>query len=318
MILPGVNAGANPFIQRDNMGKVMATQKTVPRAAALAAAGILAVTLAAAPGAWQHAAAQAGEWVGAERVQVRLVAATAAVGTAEALVFGLEFSLAPGWKTYWRSPGEGGMPPRFDWTASHNVSAVEVAWPAPERFAIGGMESLGYGGQAILPLRVAVAEPGKAIALRLVLRYAVCADVCIPEEARLSLDLPAGPARPSAHAEPIAAFAARVPRPAAALGWAVERAGFVAHASHPDRYAKLTILLHSAGAPFERPEILVESTPERRFGAPYVAVIEGGRRLRLAAPFRKEGGSAPAGEFVITVLDGERRGTFTLRLGANP
>ena len=66
--------------------------------------------------------------------------------------------LQPGWKTYWRTPGDSGVPPRFDFSKSENVEAVTVLWPAPTKFDDGaGGHSLGYHDQIVLPLRI-VAE----------------------------------------------------------------------------------------------------------------------------------------------------------------
>lgn len=99
-------------------------------AALLAAALSLAVTalvppaLAAGPGA--------SAWVENPRSRVRLIAGEA---TPNARRAGLEIRLDPDHKTYWRNAGDSGLPPTFDWAGSRNVEKVEVAWPAPERFA---------------------------------------------------------------------------------------------------------------------------------------------------------------------------------------
>ena len=98
---------------------------------------------------------------------------------------GLEIRLDPGWKTYWRYPGDSGVPPTFDFAGSENVKSVTVLWPAPERFPDGaGGHSIGYLGDIIC--RCGSPERrGEAIALHLKLGYAVCGTLCVPAEASL-------------------------------------------------------------------------------------------------------------------------------------
>lgn len=101
----------------------------------------------------------------------------------------LSIALQPGWKTYWRSPGEGGIPPLFDWSGSQNLSAVEVVWPTPQVFETYGMRSVGYENQVVFPLIMTPSGDGP-IAADLLLSIGVCLDVCIPAEAQLSVHLP--------------------------------------------------------------------------------------------------------------------------------
>jgi DsbC/DsbD-like thiol-disulfide interchange protein len=103
---------------------------------------------------------------------------------------GLELQLDPGWQTYWRYPGDSGVPPTFDFSGSDNVSSVTVEWPAPQRFPDGaGGNSIGYVGDVILPLRVVQHDPAKPTVLRLKLGYDVCANMCVPADANLELAL---------------------------------------------------------------------------------------------------------------------------------
>ena len=75
---------------------------------------------------------------------------------------GVEIKLQPGWKTYWRYPGDSGVPPVFDFAASDNVKSATVLWPAPVRFADGGGNSIGYKGDVIFPLRIVPRDAGQA------------------------------------------------------------------------------------------------------------------------------------------------------------
>jgi DsbC/DsbD-like thiol-disulfide interchange protein len=103
----------------------------------------------------------------------------------------LAVSLAPGWKTYWRVPGEAGIPPDFDWSGSGNIARVTVHWPRPTAFDQAGMTSLGYGGEIVLPLEVIPVDPAAPVALEGTVTLGVCRDICIPVTARLSAPLPA-------------------------------------------------------------------------------------------------------------------------------
>jgi len=123
---------------------------------------------------------------------------------------GLEIHLEPGWKTYWRYPGDSGVPPTLDFTDSENVTAVTVLWPAPQRFADGaGGNSIGYHGDIILPLRITAKDAAKPSSLRVRLSYVVCGKLCVPAEADLNVVL-SGAA--SGQESALVAAEARVPR----------------------------------------------------------------------------------------------------------
>src|SRR5689334_24757656 len=91
------------------------------------------------------------------------------------LLGGVALQLQPGWKTYWRSPGDSGVPPRFDFSKSENIDSVTVLWPAPRKFDDGaGGHSLGYHDQFVLPLRIVAKSADKPVTLRADIDYAVC------------------------------------------------------------------------------------------------------------------------------------------------
>ena len=97
----------------------------------------------------------------------------------------LEFTLADHVKTYWRTPGEAGLPPRFDWTASTNLADVTLSWPAPIRFEDGGGHSIGYEKTLSLPILIKPLDPSKPVQIDLTLDYAVCETLCLPLHERL-------------------------------------------------------------------------------------------------------------------------------------
>lgn len=104
----------------------------------------------------------------------------------------LRFELAPGWKTYWRAPGEAGIPPRFDWRGSRNVAAVEILWPTPQQTTTNGLRTIGYAHDLVLPVRITPARAGQPVSLSGDLEIGVCSDICVPVETEVSLDLPLG------------------------------------------------------------------------------------------------------------------------------
>src|SRR4051812_6061625 len=104
------------------------------------------------------------------------------------LLGGIAFQLQPGWHTYWRNPGDSGVPPRFDFSKSDNVETVTVLWPAPTKFDDGaGGIALGYEKKVVLPLRIAAKNTDRPVTLRAAINYAVCEKLCIPVEASAEL-----------------------------------------------------------------------------------------------------------------------------------
>ncbi|KUF09745.1 protein-disulfide reductase DsbD domain-containing protein [Pseudoponticoccus marisrubri] len=108
----------------------------------------------------------------------------------------LHMVLAPGWKTYWRSPGEAGIPPVFDWSGARNTGAVRVQWPAPDVFWQSGMRSVGYRDEVVLPLRVSLKNSSRDARLAGVVDIGICHDVCMPHRLQVEAVLPADATRP--------------------------------------------------------------------------------------------------------------------------
>src|SRR3954463_1197658 len=127
-------------------------------------------------------AEDASPWQRDAHSAVRLLAGSRS-GTV--LLGGVAIQLQPGWKTYWRTPGDSGVPPRFDFSKSDNVEMVTVLWPAPMKFDDGaGGFSFGYKQQVVLPLRIRAKDAGKPVTLRADVSYAVCDKLCIPVDAK--------------------------------------------------------------------------------------------------------------------------------------
>src|SRR5712672_4280595 len=153
----------------------------VPMRAALG----FAATLLASSFAPSARAEDASPWQRDGHSAVRLLAGSR---SGAVLLGGIGFQLQPGWKTYWRTPGDSGVPPRFDFSKSENIEAVTVLWPAPTKFDDGaGGHSLGYHNPIVLPLRIAAKNTDKPVTLRADISYAVCEKLCIPVEANAEL-----------------------------------------------------------------------------------------------------------------------------------
>lgn len=95
-------------------------------------------------------------------------------------VAALHLSLKPGWKTYWRAPGDAGIPPEFDWSGSRNLGGIGVTWPTPQVFHENGMRSIGYTHEVVIPLAIAPHRVGQPVHLSGDMELGVCSDVCMP------------------------------------------------------------------------------------------------------------------------------------------
>jgi suppressor for copper-sensitivity B len=292
--------------------------KQIPTAFAGLAPVVLGALLIAAFCAGFSASAhaqQASPWIANEHARLRLISAVDSTGKAETLPLGVEFRMAPHWKIYWRAPGDAGYPPTIDWSGSSNVASVEIAWPVPERYTIFGLTTYVYEDTVVLPLTVKPREPGAPVALRGQVNYLLCDQICIPYEAALSLDLPAGEARPTDFAQVIDRFDAKVPVKVTsadgALGLKIERTLFTRTAARSDGGsggATLEVLARSA-VPFTKPDVLVEGPHQMAFGAPQVHLSEGNTLALLRVPVSLTGSSSTLSSqpnLTLTLIDGGR------------
>lgn len=245
----------------------------------------------------------ASDWSRTDHSEVRLVSATTSVGQADSVRLGMQFRLKPGWKTYWRSPGDAGFPVRVDWAGSRNLGHAELRWPAAERFELFGLDTFGYGGEVVFPADLKPARKGEPISLRATVDYLVCEKICIPYTARLALDLPAGPAAASNFAHLIDRFAARVPGDGSTHGLNITRAEF-----HDGATPELLVFA-KALTRFESPDVFVEGASGWSFGRPTPSFSEGGTQAILRVPARRDGSNAIAlssADVTLTLVDGDR------------
>lgn len=231
----------------------------------------------------------------------RLVSAIEATGDLAAIPLALHIVLQPGWKTYWRSPGDAGYPPQIDVAGSANVAEAKVAWPVPHRFQLFGLQTFGYSEEVAFPLMVTPVTAGAPISLKAKVRYLVCAQICVPQEGELTLDLPQGDATPSSYAPLVNRFASLVPKSGERLGWSVERVAV-------DRQSQLVVDARSSGEVFSAPDVIVEGAPHFHFGPPKVELSVDRQTARLYVPVERLGGGAELtdSDLVLTLFDGDR------------
>jgi DsbC/DsbD-like thiol-disulfide interchange protein len=127
----------------------------------------------------------------------------------------LRVRLAPGWKTYWRAPGQAGIAPGFDWGGSQNLISATPRWPAPKAFENFGLRSLGYKNELLLPLELRARDPGAPVRLNVTVVMGVCSDICLPLTVTLQQTLPADVTTPDTR---IRQALARGPASAASAG----------------------------------------------------------------------------------------------------
>ncbi|MBL8700188.1 MAG: thioredoxin family protein [Alphaproteobacteria bacterium] len=240
-----------------------------------------------------------------ENVRAELVAERMAVAPGEKLRIGLHQKIRPGWHTYWRNPGDSGLPTRLSWSLRDDARVGDTIWPAPERFSVGPIVNYGYGGEVVLlaPLEVpAAARPGEALTVLLRAEWLVCEEICIPEDAELSLTLQVSErsGAPSPAAALIAEFAARVPQP---RGWTARYAA-----------AGERVLLHVTGGDLStrpiRDAYFFVATPDtidHAASQPMIATADGlALALTPAASRRGRAIASLEGVIVATGPAGER------------
>jgi DsbC/DsbD-like thiol-disulfide interchange protein len=134
-------------------------------------------------------AASPGEsaWVSSNDSKVRLVSGTPDIDGRPSLVAGVQLRMDPGWKTYWRNPGDSGVPPSFDFKGSKNLKQAELLYPAPHRIADANGTAIGYDDEVIFPVKITPEHEGEPVELKLAFEYGLCKNLCIPNEVSLEL-----------------------------------------------------------------------------------------------------------------------------------
>ena len=260
---------------------------------------IALVALIAAPG---DARALAGEWQGDGDASARLIAGVDGVGQLASIPLGLEIKLGPDWHTYWRSPGEAGLPPQIDWQKSEsdggNLKSATLLYPAPKRYTAFGLETIGYRDHVVLPIDAALRTPGKPLAIEATADVLVCSQLCVPKHFILKLNVPQGDARENTEAALLKPFRDAVPGNAEASGLSVKQVS--------NDGPSLTIEIASREY-LQAPDVFIENDKYIEFSAPLVTIGPDHRSAQLTVkPIMPlpEGVTLSSLPLTLTVIDG--------------
>lgn len=255
-------------------------------------AALLAAT--ALPGA-----AAEGAWANGAKASVRLIAA--GIGPDGTIDAAIEIVLPDGWHTYWRSPGEAGIAPSFDFSASGNVASAEVAFPAPSLHDDGFAATNVYEGRVMLPLRVAVTDSSAPVDLAVTVDLGVCAETCVPDSVAASLTVEPGDIDAAASGS-IAKARASVPMPAEPGVFAVTGITRVGGSDGKPVFRIAVTVPEGADA-----RLFVEGPQDWRAYAP-VAVSVSGTEAAWDVKFSRRGaeGDVAGAELRLTITAGGR------------
>lgn len=299
-------------------------------------------TVIAALGVAFFAAAEvpAASTASSKNVKVTLGSEGESVRPGKAFLLGLRMEMAPGWHTYWKLPGDAGLPTRLTWRLPPGFAAGPIQWPVPERMPAPPLMSYGYGNEVLLPVEItppASLPPGD-LTLGVKADWLECREVCLPAKAELDVVLPVRTEDPRLTAMAAAFAEARRRQPGPSSGWTLAaEAGPRAIAlsfRSPDRTVptaayffvdKAMVTEYAAPQGFEpkggahrvtlKPAGTAPSRPERLSG---VLVVEAGKQTRaiqvdvpVSAGDPAPAAAAPAGRAV-----GETNGgSFASALG---
>ena len=237
-------------------------------------------------------AGDASPWVKDSYSGIRLIAGANQSG-AESLRAGIEIKMQPAWHTYWRYPGDSGVPPRFNFSGSDNLATVKVLFPAPHAFTDETGTTIGYKGSVILPLRVFPRQKDKPVTLRAKIDYAVCDKLCVPVEAHMELTLAgAGGADNAA----LAAAEASVPQPISAA-----EAGLTARRVNEDKRKPLVFV--DLATPTGKPADIFVEGPSAEWALPLPKPAQGAPAGHQHFSFELDGlppGVDPKASFELT------------------
>ena len=232
----------------------------------------------------------ASPWVENEYVRTRLVSSHLEVAYDKSVLqyLGWEIEMKiKGWKTYWRTPGEAGTPPIFNWDLSSNLAVAEVYYPRPDRFQIFGIQTFGYGERVVLPIRIEPLIGGAEMKVRMHAEFMSCKEICIPFTADYELTLPAptgaiGAERnKSIYANDIRNFVSKVPLPNDHDKLSLNVASVSLKGVAGDQKISITLngQRHLAGA-----DVFIEAPKNFRFGAPQKQLQGDGKTMLIVFP----------------------------------
>ncbi len=253
----------------------------------------------------------ATDWATTDQSRLRLISGVDGVKGRDSLRIGLQIKLAPGWKTYWRNPGDAGIPPRLNWDGSENLKAAMVSWPLPAQFHAYGFSSWGYHDEVVFPIDVTLMEAGEPVKLKLSLQLGICEDVCIPYEHDFTLTLDANNAELTQEAEIIETFARQVPAEIGSDGSLLSNA-----TAETEGDQTFSITVSANKQPFEDPSIIVEGKEGAYFDLISTTLSEDrmGVTFRVKGNFPSKSDQLPGQNITVTVFDKAMTGEKTLQI----
>ena len=234
-------------------------------------------------------------------IDARLISVENAVPpNATTVSIGLDLQLGEGWKAYWRSPGEVGVPPEISWDGSENLANAHILWPAPNRFTAFGIENFGYSDRVVLPIEIQLNDPGAPASLAANVTLLTCSDICVPHDFLLTLSLPAGVGIDLTAGDLITEFANKVPLDPTASDILIETAVITDNA--------LFVTARSENR-FVAPDVFPEMGPSFTFGQPDVRTNDAGTELWAKLPLYARDTEVPP--ISVTLTDDTRAVTAT-------
>ena len=248
--------------------------------------------------------AASSAWSTSQYVQARLLTSVAGTGDLKTVPVAVEVKLDDTWKTYWRSPGDAGLPPTLDWAGTTNLKSESLLYPKPERLTLLGIQTFGYKHDVVFPIDAVPTAPGQPLNLKLKLDILVCAELCIPKTFDLALVIPAGPATPDAEAQIIAKARAAVPTNERASGLSVTSVEEVS-----DKGAQALQIVAGAREAFVTPDVIAEIEPSVGLGQPRLTYSDDRRQVTFLVPLSQKlpvGAKLAGRKIMLTVTDGDR------------
>jgi len=241
--------------------------------------------------------------------QARLFSAVKGVDHLKAIQVGVEVKLNPGWKTYWRTPGEAGLAPVFTWTGSDNLKSATVSWPAPQRFTAFDIDNFDYQNMVVFPVQITPEVVGKPVSLQLKLDLLVCKDLCVPESYTLSLKIPAGDAELTADQPELADALKKIPVTEDNDAFSLQNVWLE---QSDDKKVYLHAFGHAATAPDDTADMFVESQSSIPVGKPKFIYNAATQELQIQALVRSDDTleslkkNLGNGPLTVTFIDGDR------------
>jgi len=236
-----------------------------------------------------------------EALTARLIVAEAGIAPGSRfLSAGLKIELEEGWKAYWRSPGEVGLPPEIDWEESTNLEDVEILWPAPTRFRAFGIENFGYAKQVTFPLQLQLVNSDRSAELKAIVNLLICSNVCVPERFELTLPVPLGSGVDAKAATEIAIWAARVPVAGTESAIAISGAAL--------KQGQALVIQMTRPSGWNNPDVFPEFGAGTVFGAPDIRLTDDRTGLWTSFPILAL--SEEQSSLRITVVDEDVAVTF--------